>query len=128
MNKFQEILKIADIHASRMIFCLEKIGHLFPLTAEKVDTLTDEEILLLDSLTFRFGKLQDYIGSKAIDAFLEEQAENTTNLTMIDKLHKLEIFDIVVEKEMWKEIREIRNHVAHEYPDNPELTAEHLNK
>lgn len=75
----------------------------------------------------RFGKLQDYIGSNVIDAFLEEKAENILHSTMIDKLHRLECLDLEISSDVWRDIREIRNHVAHEYPDNTELTAKHLN-
>jgi hypothetical protein len=38
MNKLEEAFKIADIHANRILLCLEKIGSLFPITPEKADS------------------------------------------------------------------------------------------
>lgn len=46
----------------------------------------------------------------------------------LDKINKLERLGIIENVELWKEMRDARNHIAHEYPDHPELTALYLNK
>jgi hypothetical protein len=47
---------------------------------------------------------------------------------MIDKLNKLEKLSIIENSSLWFELREIRNHISHEYPDNPSATAKYLNQ
>lgn len=46
---------------------------------------------------------------------------------MIDKIHKLEKLAILDNAEEWTQLRDARNHISHEYPDNPKLAAQHLN-
>lgn len=46
---------------------------------------------------------------------------------MIDKLNRLEKFRIIKDAHLWREITSLRNHLAHEYPEQPELTAKYLN-
>lgn len=128
MNKFHEMIKIADVHAGRIRMALNELAALFPLDQAKVTALTMQDLLLIELLTNRFAKLQDFLGAKLINTFLEENIENTQNLTMLDKINKLERLEIIESTELWKEIRDVRNHISHEYPDHPELTAKHLNQ
>ena len=46
---------------------------------------------------------------------------------MIDKLHLLEKLGVIEDSFVWQRMREIRNHLSHEYPTVPEITAKHLN-
>ncbi len=128
MSKSVEILRIADIHATRITDVMRKLQYMFPISEEKVKALSDEELFMVDFLVNRFAKLQDYIGSKVIDLFFEVSGETTEGLTIIDKLHQLEKIGILEDAEIWLKMRKIRNHIAHEYPDHPELTAKYLNE
>jgi hypothetical protein len=47
---------------------------------------------------------------------------------MIDKIHKLEGIGIITDTQEWQDMRKIKNHISHEYPDHPEIIARHLNK
>ena len=127
MTEFHEILKIADIHAARIKMALNKLNPSLPFDASKITSLTEKELLLTDLLVYRFGKLQDLLGNKIINEFLKIIDEYADNLTMLDKVNKLERLEIIKNVELWKEMRKIRNHVANEYPEHPELTAEYLN-
>jgi uncharacterized protein Usg len=49
-------------------------------------------------------------------------------MTMIDKINKLEKLNIIDDANLWFEMREIRHHLTHEYPDHPEITARYLNQ
>ena len=125
---FTEAIKIADIHQSRLVQSVEHLQSLFPLTPDKMQGIKEIDLLYLEMLTSRFAKLQDYIGSTLIDVFLDSLAENRLRLSMIDKLHLLEKFGVIEDSFAWIRIREIRNHLAHEYPLAPEITCDHLNK
>ena len=48
-------------------------------------------------------------------------------MTFIDRLNRLEKFGVLDEAENWMKMRQIRNHLSHEYPDQPEIMAEYLN-
>lgn len=123
-----EIIKIAQIHEQRLSHALKSLAGLVPFTAEKVKDLSEHNFLLVELMTNRFSKLQDYIGNKVINLFLDVIQEPYESLTMIDKLHKLEKFHIIEDKDIWHEMRELRNHLAHEYPDHPGLVASFLNR
>jgi hypothetical protein len=127
MNKFAEILKIAEIHADRIHMALNDLHHQCPFDQEKIRERSKQDLLLTELLVNRFGKLQDLLGKKIIDEFLILKGEFIDDLTMLDKIHQLERWNIIEDTEVWKAMRDARNHATHEYPDHPELTAEHLN-
>lgn len=127
MNKLNEIIKIADIHAERIRMALAELKPILPFDASKVESITADNLLLTDLLVHRFGKLQDLLGNKIIDGFLEFIDEYSPQLSMLDKIHKLEKLEIIEDTELWKAMRKVRNHVTHEYPNHPEFTASDLN-
>ena len=128
MNKLNEVIKIADIHVNRIKMAVDNLKDIFPLDEDKVENLSTEELLFLELLTSRFAKLQDLIGQKIIDEFLISKEEKIDSYTMIDKLNKLERIGIIANMQVWKGMRETRNHISHEYPDHPEIKARYLNK
>ena len=128
MNKLNEVIKIADIHVNRIKMAVDNLKDIFPLDEDKVENLSTEELLFLELLTSRFAKLQDLIGQKIIDEFLISKEEKIDGYTMIDKLNKLERIGIIANMQVWKGMRETRNHISHEYPGHPEIKARYLNK
>lgn len=128
MNIPKELIKIADIHSSRLIFAINGLNSIFPLSASAVDNLSEHHFLLIELLTTRFSKLQDFMGTKLIDAFLNAKGELISQMTMIDKLNKLEKLGLIDDSNLWINMREVRNHLSHEYPDHPEITAQYLNQ
>lgn len=128
-TKLTEMIKIADMHAKRINQAMNKLIGIFPMSTSKIENISEENFLLIELLINRFAKLQDYLGTKIIDVFLEDQGEIfIDNMTMIDKLHKLEKLEMVDDAELWKQMREVRNNLVHEYPDNMGKTADNLNK
>ena len=98
------------------------------MTKEKVAHLTRQEFLLVDFLINRFCRLQDFMGSSLVNAVLIQLNEFADDLTMIDKMNKLEQFHLIKDARLWQEIRKLRSHLIHEYPDHPELVAQFLNQ
>jgi hypothetical protein len=123
MIKINEMIKIAQIHCTRINFAISNLSVIFPLSKDKIDNFSNEEVLHIELLISRFAKLQDYIGRILINEFLKCKGEDYLNLTMIDKINKLEKLRIIDNAEIWQAMREARNHISHEYPDMPELTA-----
>lgn len=126
-KNLKEILEVADIHVKRIQLAETKIQTLYPFDADKIRELDENALAWIEVLIHRFGKLQDLIGSKLIDVFLELNQESMPTQTMLDKLNRLERLGIV-KIVLWTQMRDARNHVAHEYPHEPALTAFYLNQ
>lgn len=47
--------------------------------------------------------------------------------SFIDTLNRLEQLELLVDKNIWLELRKIRNNIAHQYEDEPERSADALN-
>ncbi len=121
-------IAIANKHAERLQYAITQLSHKFPLSAVKIDHLTNEDIAVLELFTSRFAKLQDFMGTKLYPLFLKiVEQEDIDSTTFIDKLNKLEKLRIIDSAHKWKEMRNTRNHISHEYPNDPGLAATHLN-
>lgn len=75
---------------------------------------------LTDQILFRFMKLQDAMGERLIPATLHRLLEPYEDWPMRDRLDRLEKLGYV-DVEQWLRWRDVRNRLAHEYPDAPEL-------
>ncbi|MFM8455000.1 MAG: hypothetical protein ACKOAD_08650 [Gammaproteobacteria bacterium] len=122
------VLDTAEHHLKQLQSSLEKIKRYFPISQEQIKNLTTEEIAMIDSLVYRFSKLQDLIGAQLINICLDLAQEPVVNHTMIDKINKLSKFGVAINPALWSELREIRNQIAHEYPNAPDLVASKLNE
>lgn len=95
-----------------------------PLSLEGIEQ--DPELLrLTDQILFRFAKLQDAMGQRLIPATLAALREPYEEWSMQDRLNRLEKLGFL-EVESWLEWREIRNRLAHEYPDDSALRRANL--
>lgn len=78
------------------------------------------KVRLVDQLLFRFTKLQDTLGERLIPttlALLREPFEAWPMRDRLNRLEKLGFLDV----NQWLAWREIRNRLAHEYPDQPAI-------
>jgi hypothetical protein len=128
MNKLNEIIKISDIHAEKIRLAQNRLQGIFPIDVEKFNNLKEEEFLFIELLVNRFSKLQDFIGTKLIDSFFEIKAEIVSNMTMIDKINRLERLGVIKHTSLWVQMIEVRNHLVHEYPNHPEITIRYINQ
>jgi len=106
---------------------LAEAGEWIPLSA---DTPIGKEMLrVLDQIAYRFGKLQDSMGGKVMPLILDMAQEIVpVNATFTEKLNSLERIGAIPVAEEWKKFRIIRNALAHEYPDDPELRTSAINR
>lgn len=125
--KTTQLIQVADIHATWITDTIKDLKHLSPFSAETVQNLSKQDVRLTDQLVYRFTKLQDLIGAKLVDAFLKARGEVSEDMTMIDKINRLERLRIISDANLWLQMRDLRNNLAHEYPDEPETTAKYLN-
>lgn len=121
-----DYLKIATLHAERLSAALSETERLLPFSAKTFETLSNQDIAFLDMLTTRFSKLQDVIGTQIFPLILECLAEDASSF--IDKLNRLEKLGYLEDAGWWMKLREIRNQVTHDYPDDYALLAQHFNQ
>ena len=115
---------IADIQSTRLKDALIQVNKLLPLSAAVLANLPTDKLAFLDMMTTRFGKLQDIIGSKIFPIILNLLEEDA--VAFIDKLNKLEKLGYIDDATWWIELREIRNKIAHDYPDDHDLICSHI--
>ena len=89
-------------------------------------TLSEDQIRVTDQVVFRFGRLQDAIGTRLLPAMLQLMQEWHDEAPFIDKLNRAEKLGLIPSALQWQELREIRNQTAHEYPTQPELVVANL--
>jgi len=104
-----------------------KVNKIYPFTPEILKDLDEEFISLIDTLTFRFSKLQDVMG-KIFWNLLFLLGEDTENLTFLDVLNKMEKYKIINNSYEWREFRYIRNIITHDYEADYDLLSENLNQ
>lgn len=83
-----------------------------------------EEKAILDAYLKRFASLQDFLGAKIFSPLLEIAGIN--NGKMSEVLYSIEKKEIIDSLENWIELREVRNELEDDYPENLEKALEDL--
>lgn len=116
-NKVDATLSECDKHLNWMTSAHQHIQNYFPLTKEKYHDLDEEIIPHVDQYLYRFTKLQDTMGSRLFDLVLILLEENVKSMSFLDKLNKLEQLNLLSGRDIWLDLRNLRNRAAHEYDD-----------
>lgn len=118
-DKLDIALWEADRHAAALSDALAEWAAGPALDMEQLES--DRLLLrLADQILFRFTKLQDALGERLVPATLQQLAESFEEWPMRDRLERLEKLGYLMVDD-WMRWRELRNRLAHEYPDQPEL-------
>lgn len=126
--RIEKLIAECDKHLQRINGASLKMAAFMPLDAAKYQQLSDDEIEHIDQFLFRFAKLQDATGEKLFILLLEFlKEENIRNKPFIDILNRLEQLGLLDDKNIWLELRKIRNNIAHQYEDEPQAAADALN-
>lgn len=127
--KLAAALAECGLHAQVLAQALAEVQPLLPFDAAGVAVISPVQRRLLDQIAYRFGKLQDSLGEKVLPGLLLASQEPVApEATFIEKLHRLERLGAVPSAADWKLLRELRNALAHDYPDAPALQAAWLNR
>lgn len=126
--RMEKLIAECDKHLARINHAYAKMAVFMPLDAAKYQVLGDDEVEHIDQFLFRFAKLQDAMGEKLFVLLLEFlQEENPKNKPFVDVLNRLEQLSLLDDKNVWLELRKIRNNIAHQYEDEPQQAADALN-
>lgn len=82
------------------------------------NTLKPEEKAILDAYLKRFSSIQDFLGAKIFSLLLDIAGIN--NSKMSEVLYYIEKEEIIDSLENWIELREVRNELEHDYPEELE--------
>jgi len=130
----RRIAKQNLIRSQRAATALEEavreLESLFPLDLDTFDpdAMEARDTLLLDGFRARYSSLQDLIGTTLFKTVVRLDEDETPErpLTTRERVALMEKRGIL-EQEQWRELREIRNQFAHEYPDQHQEKALNLN-
>jgi len=126
--KLDAVFRECDAHLSKLSRSSSMLTPLFPLTVQSLKELPEESITLLDQFLYRFIKLQDSMGTRLIPVIAGLVSGSDDPRPFIDSLNILEKNLIIESAEKWQELRNIRNRLAHEYPDSADITVSSLNR
>ncbi|MDX8378180.1 MAG: hypothetical protein R8L53_09185 [Mariprofundales bacterium] len=126
-QKLKRIFRECNTHQARMMSAYQKIQHTVPLNTVSYLQLNEEDVAHIDQFLFRYAKLQDAMGQRLFKAMLMLLQEDVEHVPFLDILNKMEKLNLIASAETWQELREIRNAIAHEYDDSPELMVQVLN-
>ena len=79
------------------------------------NTLKPEKRAILDAYFKRFASIQDFLGAKIFSLLLDVAGINNTKMSEV--LSNIEKENIIDSLENWIELREVRNELEHDYPD-----------
>jgi len=102
-----------------------------PATFSAADmALIDSELRRsLDQAAYRFMKLQDSLGEKVLPGVLSLTLDPLPpEAPFAEKLQRLERLGVLESVDTWRLLREVRNALAHDYPENPALQAAALSR
>ncbi len=125
MNEFFEKVKSAVSEQERnfihIYHALEKLASYLPIRAEHLD---DKDVVKhVDQMIFRSMKIQDGIGGRLIPLIVDTIEADTSEMTFIDKLNRLERFGLM-EMGEWHIYRKIRNDLMLTYSEEKEALLE----
>jgi len=100
------------------------------LAAEKIDApwfAEYENQRIVNSFLFNYIKIQDKIGGKLFRLVLQHWREDESDtMSMLDVLNRLEKLRIIENVEAWDKLREIRNAITHEYPEDIQIRIDNI--
>ena len=103
---------------------LEVLEPLLPI--ENYEELNQLQRFALNALIFRFSKLQDLLGARIFRNYLSFNGFSVVDISYFDILREIEK-EGIVDIDNWSELRELRNKIAHEYPEEADEMIESIN-
>lgn len=123
-DKFAAALQEAGLHAQVLSEALTQVQDERPFGAPSVRAMAGLVRQRLDQTAYRFMKLQDTLGERVLPGLLELADEPLADsATFQQKLNRLERLEVIDSAADWRRLRTLRDQIAHEYPDAPEIQA-----
>ena len=94
------------------------------LTVEKFNFIDPKDRAIFDAYIKRFASIQDFLGAKIFPLLIEISGIGSVKMTEV--LYHMEREEVIDSIDNWIELREIRNELEHDYPDELEEALEDL--
>ena len=117
--KLKKYFNECDKHLQRIEEAYSDIKDSLPLTVQKYQTLSKDEVQDIDQYLYRFSKLQDTLGQKIFKLVLNIYEPSQESIPFLDLLNKLEKLNFLDNTKEWINLRDKRNKIAHQYDDEP---------
>jgi hypothetical protein len=88
------------------------------------NTLLPQEKAVLDAYLKRFSSIQDFLGAKIFSLLLDIAGINCSKMSEV--LYYIEKEEIIDSLDNWIELREVRNELEHDYPEELKEALEDL--
>ncbi|HET6518787.1 MAG TPA: hypothetical protein VFG47_03090 [Geminicoccaceae bacterium] len=124
---FRDNFAAAHAGAERLARSLERLAPQFPIGADQVAQLDLEQEDALDALLHRFTNLLALIQDRLFRGVALLEQEVLAGRSKRDLCNLMERFGVVPSAERFSTIAELRNKLAHDYPNDPAKQAERLN-
>lgn len=122
--RVEAALEVAMMHRVRIQAALDHLQGKLPQSGAELAAASYPVIASIELLTSRFGKLQDHLGGQLVPLALELAAEPLSpTTTFLDRLLLLEKRQVLPSVAEFRRLRELRNELAHDYPDDPDEAA-----
>jgi len=125
--RIESAIRENDTHLQRLDRAKRLLAEFFPLTTETFQNLTEEQIEHIDQFVYRFTKLQDSMGTRLLPAVYAWLEAESRPVPFLDILSRLEQLGLIEEASQWQFFRNLRNNLAHDYPESAQQTVETLN-
>jgi len=125
--RIESAIRENDTHIRRLERAKRLLAKFFPLTTETFQNLTEEQIEHIDQFVYRFTKLQDSMGTRLLPAVYSWLEANSRPMPFLDILKRLEQLGLIEDASQWQFFRNLRNNLAHDYPESAQQTVETLN-
>ena len=117
-----------ESHLEKLHSSNEYLKSLRPITPATLESLDEESVLRLDQFVYRFTKLQDSMARRLLPSLYALLEADTEPRPFLDMLSRLEQLDVLPSVQTWQRFRNLRNNLAHDYPESLEQTAETLSQ
>lgn len=113
--------------ARRLELSIKSTGSLIPFSAERIQVINDDQQEKIDALLLRFVSLASMIQDRIGRSVLLLEEEDLTTASKKDMRHMLEKLGAIQKEREFGIIAELRNIIAHVYPEDLERQAAILN-
>lgn len=94
------------------------------LSVEKFNFILPKDRAIFDAYIKRFSSIQDFLGAKIFPLLVE--ISGIASVKMTEVLYHMEREEVIDSIDNWIELREIRNELEHDYPDELEEALDDL--
>lgn len=118
----------SDSHIAQLERGAQALAAIFPLEPASLHSLAEEQTARLDQFIYRFTKLQDSIGRRLLPALYAYAEGDDEPKPFLDILSRFEQLGAVTSADQWQYFRNLRNNLAHDYPESVDQTVATLNE